>query len=67
MKTKDGETIEWKYNFSVYWSFLKKYKFLFVFILFLVLSVEALFVVDKFLLKLIIDNGTEFTESLQEC
>tara|TARA_Y100000310_G_scaffold340741_1_gene437567 strand:- start:308 stop:2104 length:1797 start_codon:yes stop_codon:yes gene_type:complete len=52
--------IEWKYNLSVYWSFLGKYKLLLLSLLILVLIVEALFIVDKYILKLIIDSGTEY-------
>jgi ATP-binding cassette subfamily B protein len=56
----DKWEIEWKYNLSVYWSFLRKYKLLFSSLLVLVLIVEALFIVDKYILKLIIDGGTEY-------
>ena len=53
--------IHFKYNFSVYWSFLKKYKLLFLSILFMALIVEASFLVPKLLLKEIIDKGNELT------
>ena len=53
--------IHFKYNFSVYWSFLKKYKFLFLSILFIALIVEASSIVPKLLLKKIIDKGNEVT------
>lgn len=59
---KNNEKINFKYNLSVYWSFLKKYKSLFFGLLFLSLIVESLFVADKFLFKIIIDDGTQFLE-----
>jgi len=52
--------ISFKYNFEVYWSFLKKYKKLIAVLLFLTLAIEALLVADKFLFKAIIDNGELF-------
>ena len=54
------EKINFKYNLSVYWSFLKKYKKLFFSLLFVTLLIEALLVADKFLFKVIIDDGTGF-------
>ncbi len=54
------EKIKFRKNLSGYWNFLKKYKWLFFFTLFLVLILEAASVSDKFLFKIIIDNGTEF-------
>ena len=60
-KKIEKKTINFKYNLSVYFSFLKNYKGLFIFLLFVILVMEATYVVDKFLFKVIIDNGTEFT------
>jgi len=54
------DRIDFKYNLRVYLELLKKYKGLFVFLLVIVLIVEATYVVDKFLFKVIIDKGTEF-------
>ncbi len=65
MSKKNNERkINFKYNLSEYWNFLNKYKFLFFFLLFIVLIVEILFVADKFLFKIIIDNGTEFLDGI---
>lgn len=60
MKTKSGEKINFKYNISEYWSFLKRYKKIFFFLLFTTFITEALFVADKFLFKKIIDDGELF-------
>jgi len=54
------KNIDFKHNFKVYWSFLKKYKFAVVVLLFIVLVLEASYAVDKFLFKILIDDGTEF-------
>ena len=62
IKTKDNETIDFKYNLSEYWSLLKKYKFLLVVTFILALAVTALGIIDKFLFKIIVDRGTEFTQ-----
>jgi len=63
-KKKFKEKIDFKYNLSVYWSFLRKYKWIFVFLIFLTLIASATYVVDKFLFKVIIDKGTEFSSGL---
>lgn len=53
--------IHFKYNFKVYWSFLRKYKALFISILLLSLLVESSHLIPKLLIKEIIDKGNEFT------
>jgi len=60
MKTRHGEKINFKYNFSEYWSFLKKHKLLFFSLLFIALAMEIIFAIDKFLFKIIIDKGEFF-------
>jgi ATP-binding cassette subfamily B protein len=57
---KDKKKISFRYNLSVYWSLLRKYKKLLFSLLFVIFLVETLFVADKFLFKIIIDDGTEF-------
>ena len=54
--------IDFKYNLGIYWEFLSKYKILFFVILSLVFLFEALQVTEKYILKIIIDNGTKFSE-----
>src|SRR3989338_7789931 len=56
--------IDYRYNLKIYIDLLKKYKGTFFFLLFLVLVVEALAVADKFLFKIIIDDGTKFCQGL---
>ena len=52
--------VSYKYNLSVYWSLLKKYKRIAIFLLFIVLVMESITLVDKFLFKSIVDNGTDY-------
>ena len=53
--------IEFKYNLSIYFSFLKKYRWMFALIVFLIFVMEILHLLEKYLFKLVIDNGTEFS------
>jgi len=53
--------IDFKYNLSVYWSFLRKYKFPVLILLFSTLIVSVTYIVEKFLFKVLIDNGTAFS------
>ncbi len=59
-KLEEKKKIDFKYNFSEYWSILKNYKVLFFTLLFLILIIEGMHVVPKFLFKVIIDKGTLF-------
>jgi len=52
--------IDFKYNLKLYFNLLNKYKYLFWGLLAVSLIVQATSVADKFLFKIIIDNGTEF-------
>ena len=63
-KRKFKEKIDFKYNLSVYWSFLKKYKWIFIVLIFLTSVMSITYVVDKFLFKVVIDKGTEFSSGL---
>jgi ATP-binding cassette subfamily B protein len=61
MKTKRKGKVDFKYNFKEYLSYLNKYKFL-IFLLFAVVFVNsAKQIVDRYIFKIIIDKGTEFT------
>ena len=52
--------IEFKSNIKIYLKFLKKYKWMFFWTLIVILVTESLFVIDKFLFKRIVDDGTLF-------
>lgn len=49
--------IDSNYNLREFWSFLRKYKFSLAFVIFLVLIHEIKQIADKFLFKVVIDNG----------
>ena len=57
---KVDEKINFKYNMREYWTFLKEHKSKFFGLLFLSLILSILFVADKYLFKIIIDDGGEF-------
>ncbi len=57
---KKTNTIDTKYNLALYWNILKQYKSIFLFLTLIILAIEAINLTDKFLFKLIIDNGTQF-------
>ncbi|MCK5149397.1 ABC transporter ATP-binding protein [Candidatus Pacearchaeota archaeon] len=57
---KNKYKIDFKYNLSIFWSFLKNYKLMWITLLFLVFLSQGKQVLDKFLFKTIIDRGTEF-------
>ncbi len=53
--------IDFKYNLSLYWDFLKEYKLIAFGLLLLILLMQVISLADKLLLKIIIDKGAEFT------
>lgn len=57
IRKKDKWKIDFKYNLKVYWSLLKNYKWIAISLLILVFLVEGSYVIDKFLFKVIIDEG----------
>jgi len=58
---KYKKEIDFKYNLSVYWGFLRKYLWLVILILFVVLITESRHIINNYLWKVIIDNGTLFS------
>jgi len=54
--------IDFKYNLSVYWGFLKRHKAMFFVVMLTTLFIEALHVSDRYLFKIIVDNGARFVE-----
>ena len=61
MKTRSGKKIDFKYNISEYWSFLKNHKLLFYSLLIFGFILTGISVIEKFLFKTIIDKGELFT------
>jgi ATP-binding cassette, subfamily B, heavy metal transporter len=60
MKQEIKKKIDFKGNLSEYWKIMKPHKNYFFLLLIVSLLTEIFFVVDKFLFKRIIDDGTEF-------
>lgn len=63
MEQKNKDKINFKYNLKTYSGFLFKYKYLVFFLVLLTIFTESKTVFDRYLFKLIIDNGTKFTSS----
>ena len=59
-KRRKKQKIDFKHNLKVYLEFLLKYKWTFIFVAISLLIVEALNVGDKFLFKIIADNGAAY-------
>ncbi|HIG93298.1 TPA: ABC transporter ATP-binding protein [Candidatus Woesearchaeota archaeon] len=58
--SKKKHSIDFRYNLSIYFSLLKKYRGLFTVVLGIILVIEALSLVDKFLLKIVLDRGADY-------
>ena len=54
--------IHYSRNLKIYWNFVKKYKFLLVMILLVLIVMQSLSLVIPYLLKLLIDNGELFSQ-----
>ena len=61
METKEGEKVNFKENFKEYLSYLKKYKPLVAILVLTVILSEVKPILDRYLFKVIIDKGTEFS------
>jgi len=64
MARLQSNKIDFKYNMKLYLSYLKNYRAVFLLILFIILVVESTYIFDKYLFKIIIDKGTEFTSGI---
>ncbi len=61
MKPKKEKAINFKYNFKEYLSYLKNYKFLIFLIIFVVFLNQVKQITDKYIFKIVIDKGTDFS------
>lgn len=64
MLTREDRKVDMKYNFKVYFGFIKKYKLLVVGLLIITLILESTLAIEKFLFKIIIDKGTDFSKGI---
>lgn len=55
------EKIDFKYNLKLYLKFVKKYRYVVLSILLMIFVVESLNLLEKFMFKIIIDRGTDFS------
>ncbi|MBI4896152.1 MAG: ABC transporter ATP-binding protein [Candidatus Aenigmarchaeota archaeon] len=63
---KKEKKIDLWVNFFHYLDLVKQYKFLFIGILFLTFLIESVFVIERFLFKIIVDEGTLFAAGMIE-
>ena len=56
--------IDFKYNLSVFWSFLRNYKLLVALSILVVILQQGKSVLDKYLFKVLIDKGTDFVSGI---
>ena len=63
-KQEYNKKIDFRYNVSVYWGFLKRYKLMVFILLIVVLIHEFKHIVDRYLFKVVIDKGTDFSAGL---
>ncbi len=56
--------IDFKYNFGIYFSCLKKYKLIIFGLLVSIIFLEVSYLIDRLLLKVIIDKGAELTAGI---
>lgn len=64
MENKDKKKVDFKYDINLYLGLIKKYKKLIFILLVFALIIEAISVADKYLFKIIIDNGTNYVAGL---
>ncbi len=60
MEIREKKHIDFKYNFKCYWEIVRKYKFVMLLIILFILVGTIIDLAGNYLLKIIIDNGTEF-------
>ena len=59
-KKIEKEKINVRRNFSEYWNFLKMHKLILFFLIIVVIVVELMHAIPKFLFKILVDDGTLF-------
>ncbi len=59
---KEKKKIDFRYNIKIYLNLLMKYKLLFIVLLILILFSEGSRIIDRYIFKVLIDQGTEFLE-----
>jgi len=60
-KKNEDRKIDLRRNLQIYLEIVSKYKWFYLFAILIVLVVEGIHITEKYLFKIIIDNGTEFS------
>jgi ATP-binding cassette subfamily B protein len=60
-KRNNKEKIDFKHNLKLYWKIAKPYKWFFVVTILVIMFINLARIVEKFILKELIDKGTEFS------
>lgn len=60
MKQKNNR-IHFQYNLRLFWEFLRRYRLIFGVLVVILLVIEVLSLIDKFLFKIILDKGTAWS------
>ena len=60
-KEELNRKIDLKRNMRIYWEIVSKYKWFYLFVILMVLVVEGAHIAEKYLFKVVIDKGTEFS------
>lgn len=55
------EKIDYKHNLRIYYSLIKRYKYLAISLLIVIFALQTTFLSDRYLFKLLVDKGTEFS------
>lgn len=61
---KKETKIDYRYNIKEYITLLKRHKWIFIFVLLLVLVAETIVILNRYLFKIIIDKGTGFVNGI---
>lgn len=61
---KENKKINFKYNLSEYWNLLEKNKIMFFIVFIIAFIITGLGMIENYLFKIIIDDGTDFTSEI---
>lgn len=64
MQNNKKYRIDFKYNWKIFWSFLKNYKPIIALAILVVILMQSKGILDKFLFKVLIDNGANFVSGI---
>jgi ATP-binding cassette subfamily B protein len=59
-ENNSNKPIDFKYNFKLYWEFVRKYKLVIGLVLLLIFFFQAFHVIERYLFKILTDRGADF-------